>query len=183
MSQLRGCLLLRNRKRQHTTGRQNRVRRLCLGHDLHTAEVTPSCNFWRCEDRFRTATLALHFERTNRQSRHLFGADLQVLVERLLLNRVPAFRDRFLVTAVRTRQKAVLRFEEEIGAARSTRIMMNFILRLRTQDSVSVINLLCLLCLLCFLWLHSLPRFIPNTRSKKAATAASTLTRFVWRMK
>jgi len=51
---------------------------------------------------------------------------LQVLLVRLLFNLRLALRNRFLVTAVRTRQESVLRLEKKIGAAGRTRIMLDF---------------------------------------------------------
>src|SRR6185503_3682515 len=99
---------------------------LWLGHNLHATKLAPARDFRWHEDRFCSAALALHFERIRRQLRHLFRANLQVLLERLLLNLRGAFRYRFLVAAVRAREKTVSWLVNKIGSARRTGKMEDF---------------------------------------------------------
>lgn len=116
--------MLRDAERQQRAWRDDRIRRFRLGHDLHATELTSARDLWRSEDRLRATTLALHLERINRELRHLLWPQSQVLFERLLLDPLLTLRNRFLVPAIRARQKPIARLKKQVGPTRRARVML-----------------------------------------------------------
>src|SRR6185436_11231408 len=141
---------------------------LGLGHDLHAAELAASGYFRRDKQGLRAAALALHFECVRGELAHLLGPHVQMFIKRPFLNLRRALRDCFLVTTVRARQKPILRLEQQIRSASWTRKLIDRPPG-RCVDSLHFV--------------YSLPRVMPNMRSKNAAVALLTLTRFACRMK
>jgi hypothetical protein len=119
--------LLCDAKGQQPAGRNNRISGFWLGHNLHAAELAPAGDLWWSEDRLCAAALALHFERIDRELRQLLRSNPEVLLERLFLNPVRAFGNRFLVTAVWAGQKSVARLEKQIRPTSRARVMMYLI--------------------------------------------------------
>src|SRR6185369_10003807 len=79
LPETRACLLLCDGKRQHSAGRENRICRLWLGHDLHATELASPRDLRRHEDRLCATALTLHFECIVCELLHLLRTNPEVL--------------------------------------------------------------------------------------------------------